>query len=141
MTRCPWPQTFMLFAGLRQPSTRISSAKAGGGYHFSSGTNARERILRKWPRGLPWHIPPACKRLFFPPACSRTFLVRNVQFHTTVIPDTLALRWVYRFLDNPHRPERGRNFPQEPIVFLHESNTGFGQAVSSDAVTLRKLAR
>ncbi len=46
-------------------------------------------------------------------------------FSTTILPDSLIRRWLYKFLDNPADPPAGTQ--PEPLVVLQEANTGFGQ--------------
>jgi hypothetical protein len=47
---------------------------------------------------------------------------------TTVLPDKLVRRWLYKFLDNPANPKRGTQ--PNPLVVIQETNTGFGQAAT-----------
>jgi hypothetical protein len=47
------------------------------------------------------------------------------KFRSTVIPDFLVRRWVYKFLQNPADPTTGTQ--PDTLVVLQEADTGFGQ--------------
>jgi hypothetical protein len=50
-------------------------------------------------------------------------------FRSTIIPDFLIRRWVYKFLDNPAKPTEGTQ--PDVLVVLQEANTGFGRVSAS----------
>jgi hypothetical protein len=50
---------------------------------------------------------------------------RKDRFQSTIIPDFLIRRWVFKFLDNPADPTRGDQ--PATMLILQEANTGFGR--------------
>jgi hypothetical protein len=47
---------------------------------------------------------------------------------TTILPDALVRKWLFKFLDNPANPAAGTQ--PDPVVVLQETNTGFGQVTA-----------
>ncbi len=48
-------------------------------------------------------------------------------FESTILPDEVVLDHVWKFLDYPEKPSRGK--PPRPIIMLTEANTGFGWSI------------